>query len=115
MNPRWIVCVGVLATAAPAALAQLSYVDRSAGLQTPQMEAGDTELEFGDVDRDGHVDSAPFTRPCFGLASRNECGGCADAGGVVAVGSAATPAKGRQRKRSSERRVTPFTRLRLPS
>ena len=38
------------------AYAQLDYVDRSWGLQTPQMEAGDTEFEFGDVNGDGHVD-----------------------------------------------------------
>ena len=38
------------------AYAQLDYVDRSWGLQTPQMEGGKTELEFGDVDGDGHVD-----------------------------------------------------------
>jgi hypothetical protein len=40
----------------PAAQAQLDYVDSSSGLQTPAMEAGDTELEFGDVNGDGHVD-----------------------------------------------------------
>ena len=43
------------ALALPAS-AQLSYVDRSAGLLSPRMEGGDTELEFGDVDGDGHVD-----------------------------------------------------------
>ena len=38
--------------------AQLNYVDSSSGLQTPQMEGGNTELEFGDLDGDGHVDMA---------------------------------------------------------
>lgn len=33
-----------------------SYVESSNGLQTPSMEGGRTELEFGDVDGDGHVD-----------------------------------------------------------
>ena len=38
--------------------AQLDYVDSSSGLQTPQMEGGNTEFEFGDVNGDGHVDLA---------------------------------------------------------
>jgi len=36
--------------------AQLNYVDSSAGLETPRMEGGRTELEIGDVNGDGHVD-----------------------------------------------------------
>ena len=36
--------------------AQLDYVDSSSGLETPQMEGGDTELEFGDINGDGHPD-----------------------------------------------------------
>jgi hypothetical protein len=39
-----------------AARGQLTYVDQSSGLQTPQMEGGNTELEFSDVDGDGYVD-----------------------------------------------------------
>jgi hypothetical protein len=38
------------------ARAQLDYVDSSSGLETPAMEGGDTELEFGDVNGDGHPD-----------------------------------------------------------
>lgn len=34
----------------------LSYVERSTGLNQPGMEAGPTELEFGDVNGDGHPD-----------------------------------------------------------
>jgi len=44
------------ALVAQLAAAQLSYVERSAGLQTPTMESGNTEFEFADVDGDGHVD-----------------------------------------------------------
>jgi hypothetical protein len=33
-----------------------TYVESSAGLNQPGMEAGRTELEFGDVNGDGHVD-----------------------------------------------------------
>jgi hypothetical protein len=51
------VAAGLLLTAAPAATAGgLHYVDASAGLQTPGMEGGRTELEFGDVNGDGHPD-----------------------------------------------------------
>ncbi|MBU0616761.1 MAG: VCBS repeat-containing protein, partial [Planctomycetes bacterium] len=50
----WAVGTG-FALATPA-VAQLNYVDRSTGLNTPTMEGGDTELEFGDVDADGNVD-----------------------------------------------------------
>jgi hypothetical protein len=34
----------------------LAYVERSSGLEVPRMEGGRTELEFSDVDADGHVD-----------------------------------------------------------
>jgi len=34
----------------------LTYVERSTGLQQPGMDAGSTELEFADVDADGHPD-----------------------------------------------------------
>lgn len=34
----------------------LSYVRSSIGLDTPALDGGDTELEFGDVDGDGNVD-----------------------------------------------------------
>ncbi|UCF32293.1 MAG: VCBS repeat-containing protein [Phycisphaerales bacterium] len=37
---------------------QVSYVESSSGLQTPGMEGGRTEFEFGDVNGDGHVDIA---------------------------------------------------------
>ncbi|MEO0082281.1 MAG: FG-GAP-like repeat-containing protein [candidate division WOR-3 bacterium] len=43
---------GTMATA----LAQLSYVESSAGLIPPTMESGKTELEFADVNNDGNVD-----------------------------------------------------------
>jgi hypothetical protein len=41
------------ATAAPATL---TYVESSSGLNVPQWESGHTELEFGDVNADGHLD-----------------------------------------------------------
>src|SRR5712692_8721548 len=34
----------------------LRYVEWSSGLETTRMEGGRTELEFGDVNGDGHVD-----------------------------------------------------------
>ena len=37
-------------------LAQLTYVEQSSGLNTPTMEGGNTEIEFGDVNGDGHID-----------------------------------------------------------
>jgi len=37
---------------------RLTYVDSSAGLLTPTMDSGRTEIEFGDLDGDGHVDMA---------------------------------------------------------
>jgi hypothetical protein len=39
-----------------AAAQTLSYVERSTGLNQPGMEGGNTELEFGDVNGDGHPD-----------------------------------------------------------
>ena len=47
----------VILTAQPLAAGRIvSYVESSAGLNQPGMEAGSTELEFGDVNGDGHVD-----------------------------------------------------------
>lgn len=34
----------------------LSYLDKSGGLQTPAMDGGRTEIEFGDVNGDGNLD-----------------------------------------------------------
>ena len=34
----------------------LEYIESSSGLQTPQLEAGRTEVEFVDIDADGNVD-----------------------------------------------------------
>ncbi len=34
----------------------LTYAESSTGLMTPRMEGGTTELEFGDVNNDGHLD-----------------------------------------------------------
>jgi hypothetical protein len=56
-TPRFL-CGLLACSIATLAQAQLSYVDRSTGLQTPAMEGGDTELEFGDVNGDGQVDIA---------------------------------------------------------
>ena len=47
--------IGWLITCTTAA-AQLTYVERSVGLNNPEMEEGETEFEFGDVNGDGHVD-----------------------------------------------------------
>jgi hypothetical protein len=53
----YVVIAGTLfVLAAVPAAGQLAYVDKSAGLQTPTMEAGNTELEFADVNQDGHLD-----------------------------------------------------------
>jgi len=46
----------ITAAASHAFAGDISYVDRSIGLQTPQMEGGRTEFEFSDVNGDGHVD-----------------------------------------------------------
>ncbi|MEW6249246.1 MAG: FG-GAP-like repeat-containing protein [Planctomycetota bacterium] len=43
------------AACGPAA-GQLNYTERSNGLGTPGLEGGNTELEFGDVNGDGHLD-----------------------------------------------------------
>ena len=53
--PTWLGFCAVL-LGSTVAEAQLDYVDRSTGLHTPAMEGGDTELELGDVNGDGHVD-----------------------------------------------------------
>jgi hypothetical protein len=45
-----------MAMARAAAAGGLGYVDSSLGLQTPAMEGGRTEVEFGDVNGDGHPD-----------------------------------------------------------
>ncbi len=50
-----IALAGVWPTS-PQAGGGLEYVDSSIGLQTPTMEGGNTELEFGDVNGDGHPD-----------------------------------------------------------
>jgi len=34
----------------------LNYIESSAGLQTPQLESGRTELEMADINQDGHID-----------------------------------------------------------
>jgi hypothetical protein len=50
--------LGLLLAAAlvPGLPAQLAYVEKSAGLQTPKMESGRTEMEFADVNADGYMD-----------------------------------------------------------
>ncbi len=56
---RWTLLASATAagfTLATPAAGQLNYLDHSIGLQTPAMEGGDTELEFGDVNGDGHLD-----------------------------------------------------------
>jgi len=56
---RWNLAatVGLLSLVLPTATSQtVSYVERSNGLHLPKMEAGSTELEFGDVNGDGHPD-----------------------------------------------------------
>jgi hypothetical protein len=40
----------------PAGDGALEYVESSSGLEPPRMEGGRTEIEFGDVNYDGHVD-----------------------------------------------------------
>ncbi|MEE8156233.1 MAG: FG-GAP-like repeat-containing protein [Phycisphaerales bacterium] len=40
----------------PLCSAGLSYLDKSGGLQTPAMDGGRTEIEFGDVNGDGNLD-----------------------------------------------------------
>ena len=52
----WAVLVPVLFVTHAAAAGGLAYVDSSLGLQTPVMEGGRTEIEFGDVNGDGHPD-----------------------------------------------------------
>jgi len=48
----------VLLCGAGLARAQLTYVERSTGLNNPTLDTGNTELEFGDVNGDGHPDLA---------------------------------------------------------
>jgi hypothetical protein len=51
-----LVAVCVLLLGAASTCAQLIYVERSTGLSQPGLESGNTELEFGDVNGDGHPD-----------------------------------------------------------
>lgn len=47
----------------------VTLVSRSTGLEIPGKEAGNTELEFGDVDGDGHLDlvsEGDHGSPCVG-------------------------------------------------
>jgi hypothetical protein len=46
----------MLVTTVPAAAGGLVYVESSSGLENPGMEGGRTEMEFADVDGDGHLD-----------------------------------------------------------
>lgn len=48
--------MAILLTTQVTIAGDLVYVDSSQGLQTPTMDGGRTELEFGDVNADGHVD-----------------------------------------------------------
>ena len=57
MNYRTLFVLLAAALVGPqVARGQLYYVDLSAGLNVPELETGQTELEFGDVNGDGHVD-----------------------------------------------------------
>lgn len=66
-----IVVVAVLGIVQPALVPlTLSYVESSSGLDTPEWESGNSELELADVDGDGHLDivsigdhSNPFGDP----------------------------------------------------
>ena len=62
MSSAWtnLLSIGVLLTACglPAGAQTLNYLERSNGLQQPGMEAGPTEIEFADVNGDGHPDLA---------------------------------------------------------
>jgi len=54
---RSLIYISFLTLTGAAVSAQtLSYTEKSNGLQTPDMEAGRTEIEFADVDNDGNVD-----------------------------------------------------------
>jgi hypothetical protein len=48
--------LGAALAVATATAQTLSFVERSSGLSQPGLEAGNTELEFGDVNGDGHPD-----------------------------------------------------------
>lgn len=51
-----LVIVVTVLVMSQSARSQVSYVDSSSGLQLPGMEGGRTEIEFGDVNGDGHPD-----------------------------------------------------------
>jgi len=51
-----ILLVGLTSPSPSSAQALLDYVEASSGLQLPGLENGRTELVFGDVDGDGHLD-----------------------------------------------------------
>jgi hypothetical protein len=51
-----VALLAVMGVGSSIALGQLSYVDRSAGLGVPELDTGKMEIEFGDVDGDGHLD-----------------------------------------------------------
>jgi hypothetical protein len=55
---RLLVFLSFLVAGPSFSAGQVSYVESSSGLQTPAMEGGRTEFEFGDVNGDGHVDIA---------------------------------------------------------
>jgi hypothetical protein len=46
----------VLPALVTVALGDLSYVESSNGFQNPALDGGRTELEFADIDNDGHID-----------------------------------------------------------
>lgn len=51
-----LTAAALLSIQAAASGLSFGYVEKSAGLAYPGMEGGSTELEFGDVNGDGHVD-----------------------------------------------------------
>ena len=52
--------LGAALAVATATAQTLSFVERSSGLSQPGLEAGNTELEFWDVNGDGHPDLVSF-------------------------------------------------------
>ncbi|MCK4871990.1 MAG: VCBS repeat-containing protein [Phycisphaerales bacterium] len=53
---RFLLASLVMLSLLSQSFAQLSYVERSIGLEEPDMENGRTEIELSDVNGDGHVD-----------------------------------------------------------